>query len=111
MTRLLALLLLACSGNALALSAEAREFLRIVRELEPVHCEKRHLRREIALAEAQRQGSAALKARFAALDRDPKTAQLEQRLAELAPRVSKSRDPEDLEAISKQQREAFYRCE
>ena len=27
------------------------------------------------------------------------------------PRVSKSSDPEDLPAISRQQREAFYRCE
>ena len=111
MTKLLATVLLVCSGSALALTPEAREFLRIVKALEPVHCEKRKLRREIALAEVQGQASAALKARFAALDGDPNTAKLEQRLAQLEPRVSKSSDPEDLAAISKQQVEAFYRCE
>jgi hypothetical protein len=52
-----------------------------------------------------------LKDRFAALDRDPKTAKLERRLAQLEPRVSKSADPQDLAAISSQHREAFYRCE
>jgi len=36
---------------------------------------------------------------------------LEKRLAELEPRIKKSSDPEDLQAISFQQREAFYRCE
>lgn len=102
---------LAFAGQAFALTPEAREFLRIVKELEPVHCEKRKLRREIALAQAQGHDSAALRARFSALDRDPSTAKLERRLAQLEPRVSKSGDPEDLAAISRQQREAFYRCE
>jgi hypothetical protein len=36
---------------------------------------------------------------------------LEKRLAELEPRVKGSSDPDDLAAISLQQREAFYRCE
>jgi hypothetical protein len=108
---LLLLLLLLVPWPAFGLSAAAREFMQIAKALEPVHCEKRQLRREIALAEAQRQDAKALKDKFAALDRDPKTAKLEQRLAQLEPRVSKSSDPEDLAAISSQHREAFYRCE
>lgn len=96
---------------AFALSSHAKEFMRIVDELEPVLCEKRKLRRRIALAEVQGQDVRALKERYAALDREPKTAKLEKRLAQLEPRVSGSRDPEDLAAISRQQREAYYRCE
>ena len=97
----------------LALSTAAQEFMKISDELEPVQCEKRRLRREIALAEAeQRDNDArAARARFARLDRDPKTARLEKRLAELEPRLKRSSDPEDLAAISRQQREAFYRCD
>ncbi len=96
-----------------ALSPAAQEFMAISKELEPVQCEKRRLRREIAFAEAeQRDADAkAARARFARLDKDPKTARLETRLAELEPRIKKSSDPEDLRAISLQQREAFYRCE
>ena len=90
--------LLCASPAALALSDEAREFMRISKQLEPVQCEKRKLRREIALAEIQ-------------IDRDAQTSKLEKRLAQLEPRVMKSSDPEDLAAISRQQREAFYRCE
>lgn len=85
--------------------------MRITSELEPVQCEKRKLRREIALARAEQRSSAPLEKRFAELNRDPKTARLEKRLAQLEPRVSKSPDPEDLAAVSRQQREAFYRCE
>ena len=87
--------------------------MRISRELEPVQCEKRRLRREIAFAEAERRDAdaKAARARFARLDRDPKTAKLERRLAQLEPGLKHSGDPEDLEAISRQQREAFYRCE
>lgn len=110
MTRLL-LFLLILPLPAFALSSDAKEFMRIVKELEPVHCEKRKLRREIALAEVQRQDVRALKDRFTALGRDPRTAKLEKRLAELEPRVSRSSDPEDLAAISTQHREAYYRCE
>lgn len=73
--------------------------------------EKRKLRREIALAHVEQRDATALQKKFAALDREPKTAKLEKRLAQLEPRVSKSADPEDLAAISSQQREAFYRCE
>jgi len=85
----------------------------ISKDLEPVQCEKRKLRREIALAEAERReaDARAARARFAKLDRDPKTSRLEKRLAELEPRLTRSSDPEDLPAISRQQREAFYRCE
>jgi hypothetical protein len=85
----------------------------ISKQLEPVQCEKRRLRREIAFAEAERrdQDVRALRKKFAALDADPKTAKLEKRLAELEPRLKRSGDPEDLAAISLQQRQAFYRCD
>ena len=53
----------------------------------------------------------AARKRFATLNKDAKTARLEKRLAELEPRLRDSPDPEDLQAISLQQREAFYRCE
>ena len=98
---------------ALALSPAAEEFMAISKELEPVQCEKRRLRREIAFAEAERRDDdvRVLRRKFAAFDADPKTAKLEKRLAELEPRVKGSRDPDDLAAISRQQREAFYRCD
>ncbi|MFN2643710.1 MAG: hypothetical protein ABR570_01875 [Burkholderiales bacterium] len=96
-----------------ALSSDAQEFMAISKDLEAVQCEKRTLRREIALAEAEHRDSdaSALRARFAKLNRDAKTARSEKRLAELAPRLRASRDPEDLASISRQQREVFYRCE
>lgn len=97
----------------LALSPAAQEFMALSKELEPVQCEKRRLRREIAMAEAERRDAdaRALRRKFAALDKPPKTAKLQKRLAELEPQVSRSPDPEDLEQISRQQREAFYRCD
>jgi hypothetical protein len=110
---LLALALVGTVPAAGALSPEAREFMSITRELEPVQCQKRRLRREIALAEVEERTAdlKGLRARFAALNREPKTAKLERRLAELERRIARSGDPEDLPAISRQQREAFYRCE
>jgi hypothetical protein len=98
---------------ALALSKDAREFMSITQELEPVQCEKRRLRREIALAEVENRAEdlKALRARFATLNREPKSARLERRLAELERRIERSGDPDDLPAISRQQREAFYRCD
>ena len=95
------------------LSPAAQEFMSISKQLEPVQCEKRQLRREIALAQAERRDAEleALKQRFSTLNRDPKTARLEKRLAELEPLLKRSPDPDDLPAISLQQREAFYRCE
>lgn len=102
---------------ALAATPEGREFLAIARQLEPVHCEKRKLRREIAVAEVERRHAAAqaVRARFDALSRKPETARLERRLAQLERRLSDGkggvRDAEDLRAISLQQRQAFYRCE
>ena len=96
---------------ALSLSPEAREFIDLTSKLEPVQCEKRKLRREITLAEVEKKDTRGLRKRFAALDRDPKTARMEKRLAELEPRLRKSPDAEDLPAISRQQVEAFYRCE
>jgi hypothetical protein len=94
-----------------ALSAEAREFIDLSAKLEPLQCERRKLRREIVVAQAERRDTKELVQRSRALDRDPKTAKLEQRLAELEPRVRASRDPDDLAAISRHHREAFYRCE
>jgi hypothetical protein len=108
---ILSLLLLGIPGSAAALSREAQEFLAISRELEPLQCEKRKLRREIALAEAERRDAAELRKRFSALGRDPKSAKLEKRLGELEPRIRASTDPEDLATISRQHTEAFYRCE
>ena len=107
------LLGIAVALDVFALSPAAQEFMAISKELEPVQCEKRRLRRQITLAEVERrdQDVRALRKRFAALDAEPKTARLEKRLAELEPRVSRSSDPEDLPAISFQQREAFYRCD
>lgn len=107
------LLLLLVAAPAYALSPAAQEFMSITKELEPVQCEKRQLRRELARAEIEQrqQDVSKLRAKFAALDKDKKTARLERRLAELEPRVSRSSDPEDLPAISRQQREAFYRCD
>jgi hypothetical protein len=98
---------------AFALSRDAKEFMKISAELEPVHCEKRKLRRSIALAEAERRDSdaSAARKRFAKLDQDPKVARLEKRLAELEPFLQRSPDPEDLRAINQQRVEAFYRCE
>jgi hypothetical protein len=105
------LVLLLFSGSASALSSEANEFMAITGKLEPVQCEKRRLRREIALAEAEHRSARELRRRFAALNRDPQTTKLEKRLAELEPKLERSSDPEDLAAISRQQREAFYRCD
>ena len=102
---------------SLALSPEAREFMSIAKLLEPLHCEKRKLRREIVMAEAENRPADAqeLRARFERLDRDPKTARLERRLGVLERRISDGKggtlDPEDLRAISFQQRQAFYRCD
>jgi hypothetical protein len=109
----LAMVFLSLPWPCWSLSSEAREFMDITHELEPVQCEKRRLRRAIALAEVERRSeeAKALRQRFSELDRDPKTAQLERRLARLEPRVARSDDPQDLSAISFQQREAFYRCE
>ena len=102
---------LALIGTLLALSPDAREFMDITAKLETVQCEKRRLRREITLAEVEKKDASALRKRFAALDRDPKTARLEKRLAVLQPRLAKSSDPEDLPTIDRQRVQAFYRCE
>jgi hypothetical protein len=102
---------------ALAVTPQAKEFIEITAKLEPVQCQKRKLRRAIVLAGVE--GRAAdlnkLRARFAQINADPETARLEKRLAVLEARVldghGRARDPEDLDAISLQQRQAFYRCE
>jgi len=108
---------MAVAWPAAALSPEAKEFMAISTRLEPVQCEKRKLRREIALAQAEGRDADVkkLRAKFEALNRDPATARQEKRLGELQRRIldgkGAARDPEDLEAISAQQREAFYRCD
>jgi hypothetical protein len=99
------------STVALALSREAEEFIAITKVLEPLQCEKRKLRREITLGEIEHRDTTELRARFNKLDRDPKTSALEKRLAQLEPSLRASRDREDLEAISRQSRDAFYRCQ
>ena len=96
--------------EAWALSPEAQEFMNINHQLEAVQCEKRKLRREIALAEIEKRDSTPLRKRFAALNRDAKTARLEKRLAELERRLVKSSDPGDLPAVNRVRVEAFYRC-
>ena len=102
---------------ALALSPEAKEFMAISARLEPVQCEKRQLRRQMAMAQAEQRGEdlKTLRARAAALNRDKETARLEKRLAELQSRIldgqGGTRDPQDLDAISFQQRQALYRCD
>ena len=116
-TRTAALAVALAGVPAIALTPAAKEFVEIAQQLEPVHCEKRKLRRAIVLAEVEQRDTDAkeFKARFAALDRDPRTAKLEKRLAELERQISDGRegvrDPQDLDAISRHQREAFYRCE
>ena len=95
--------------HALAASQAAQEFMEITRQLEPVQCQKRQLRRQIVLADAEQRSADARKLRedFARLDRDPKTAKLEKRLAELEKKITK----DDLPEINRQHVEAFYRCD
>ena len=103
------LLLLVIPLNVLALSPEAQEFMQITKQLEPLQCQKRQLRRQIVMADTEGRAADARKLRedFARLDRDPKTSKLERRLAELQKRITN----EDLPAINRQHVEAFYRCE
>jgi hypothetical protein len=104
-------------GSVFAVTPEAKEFLAITKKLEPVQCEKRKLRRDIALAEIEKReaDARALKQRFAELNRNREVTKLEKRLAELEPQILDSRGhprhAEDLDAISLQHRKAFYRCE
>ena len=110
-------LLLLVAAPCLGVSPAAEEFMKITAELEPVQCEKRKLRRWIAVAEAERkdQEVAGLRRRFAQIDADPKTSKLEKRLGQLEKRISNGKggtvDPDDLAAINRQRVEAFYRCE
>jgi hypothetical protein len=95
--------------HAFALSQEAKEFMEITAQLEPMQCQKRQLRRQIVMADAEQRTADSRKLRedFDRLDRDPKTSKLEKRLAELEKRITK----EDLPQINRQHVEAFYRCE
>lgn len=110
----LAVLLLtavSASFEVKALSSEAREFIELSTKLEPLQCGRRKLRRETVTAQAEGRDTRELLQRSRTLDRDPNTAHLEKRLAELEPRMRASRDAEDLAVISRHHREAFYRCE
>jgi hypothetical protein len=95
--------------NAFALSQDGQEFLDIMKALEPLQCQKRQLRRQIVMADAEQRAADSRKLRedFARLDRDPKTSKLEKRLAELEKGITS----EDLPQINRQHVEAFYRCE
>jgi hypothetical protein len=95
--------------EALALSSAAEEFMRITEQIEPMQCQKRQLRRQIVMADTEGRAADARKLRkdFSKLDRDPKTAKLERRLAELEKSITK----DDLPAINRQHVEGFYRCE
>ena len=107
--RRLLLLLAFVPLDAFALSQDAKEFLDIMKALEPVQCQKRQLRRQIVMAEVEKRDEDArkLRADFARLDREPKTSKLERRLAELQPRITQ----DDLPEINRRNVEAFYRCE
>lgn len=115
--RVFAFALVFVAAPTLAVTPGAQEFIAITKRLEPVQCEKRKLRREIALAEIEKRDADAksLKQRFAELNRNPEVTKLEKRLAELEPQILDSqgrpRHAEDLDAISLQHRKAFYRCE
>ena len=115
--RVLIWFLLFNAVSAFALTPEAQEFIEVSKKLEPVQCEKRQLRRGLILANAEGrdEDSKKIEKRFSELNRNPETAKLEKRLAELERRIldgkGGTRDPEDLQAISFQQREAFYRCD
>ncbi len=118
MKRLLVFLLcMPAAWPALALSPEAKEFMAISAQLEPVQCEKRQLRRALVLAEVELRDAEVerLRARADEINRDQQTMRLEKRLAVLEARLmdsrGKARSAEDLDAISFQQRQAFYRCE
>lgn len=115
MRRLLFLLLVPLP--VLALSPAAKEFMEISAQLEPVQCEKRRLRRALVLAEVERRDAdlKKMRARVAEINADSETTRLEKRLAVLEARLvdsrGQARSAEDLDAISFQQRQAFYRCE
>jgi hypothetical protein len=99
----------AAAAPAWALSEPAKEFMAIIKEIEPMQCKKRQIRRQIVMADAEQRTADGRKLReeFSKLDRDPKTAKLERRLAELEKRITK----DDLPEINRQHVEAFYRCE
>jgi hypothetical protein len=105
------------AAPALAISPEAQEFIELSKKLEPVHCQKRKLTRDIAVAEVERDAdkARALRAAFDALARDKQATAMERRLLQLEPRIvdrdGKARRPEDLDAINMQRGEAFYRCQ
>jgi hypothetical protein len=95
--------------HAFALSQEAKEFMEITAQIEPMQCKKRQLRRQIVMADTEGRAADARKLRedFSKLDRDPKTTKLERRLGELQKYITK----DDLPAINRQHVEGFYRCE
>lgn len=119
MKPVLALLFLPLLGAAPARAAtpQAEAFMTAVEALAPVSCERRRLRRELAVARVERDAARerALRERFEEIARDPQTARLDERVGELRRRLvdasGRVRDPEDLRAIGAQQRELSARCE
>ena len=106
-------LLLLVPFQALALSPAAREFMDISRTLEPVQCEKRQLRRQMALAEAERRDAdiQSLRQKFARLNRDPKTAKLESAWPSSSRCSSARATPRTCRRSASSGARAFYRCD
>jgi len=50
--------LLVFSLPAAAITPQAQEFIDVMKQLEPVQCQKRQLRRQIALAQAEKRADA-----------------------------------------------------
>ena len=113
----LALGLLLGAAPARAVTLEAEAFMAAVKALAPVTCERRRLRRELAVARIEHDAARerALRERFEEIARDPGTARLDERVAELHRRLvdasGRVRDPEDLRAIGAQQRVLSASCE
>lgn len=114
---LLPLALLLGAAPARAVTPEAEAFMAAVKALAPVTCERRRLRRELAVARVEHDAARerALRERFDRIARDPETARLDERVGALHRRVvdpsGRVRNPEDLRAIGAQQRELFASCE
>ena len=79
-----------------------------------MQCEKRQLRRKIALAEAERRDddAKAARARFATLEPGSEDRRSWRSASPSSSRgCARAPTPRTCQAISLQQREAFYRCE
>jgi len=114
---LVALLVALVPAPARAVTPDAEAFMAAVQKLAPVLCERRSLRRELAMAQVENDAARAhrLRERMQAIARDPETARLDERVDRLHRRLvdanGRVRDPDDLRALSAQQLELFARCE